>query len=278
MTNRLSMMSAVALGLFGLLQPAWGQTTEAEPASVKLVVLPLQSSALQPTAVDTLNELLATAVRRLGKHEVLAKSDIDAMLGLENLKDQLGCDDVACAAELGGALGANLLLAGRVAKLGDSIIFVLKLIDAKEQRVVNSVKHKASNDENLYDVAVEEAVLQLFGLKQAAVAPTAAAPAPDLMRSFISNQDWQRYNDYKTQSGRDLVLSEWVHEQNKESTVLLIAEIAAGSLLALSAGEAFNSFEPKVGGAPLIGAIGLFGLGALILVDYLDIGNIEVTR
>src|SRR5512142_3238640 len=131
----------------------------------KLVVMPLQASGLSEPAVKMLDELLVDSVRRLGKHQVIGKTDIDTMLGLENMKDQLGCDDVACAAQIGGALGADLLLAGRVAKLGESIIIVLKLIDAKKQEVLSSTKHKAADNENVYDKAVEEAVMQLFGLR-----------------------------------------------------------------------------------------------------------------
>lgn len=76
-------------------------------APPKLVIMPLQSSGLAASSVVTLDELLVDFVRKLGEHEVIGKSDIDAMLGLENLKDQLGCDEVACAAEIGGALGAR---------------------------------------------------------------------------------------------------------------------------------------------------------------------------
>ena len=41
---------------------------------------------------------------------------------------------------------------------------VLKLLDTRKQQVGNSVKHKAADNENFYDKAIEEAVLQLFGL------------------------------------------------------------------------------------------------------------------
>jgi hypothetical protein len=103
--------------------------------------------------------------------------DIEAMLGLENIKDQLGCDDVACAAQIGGALGAELLLTGRVAKLGDSIIVVLKLIDTQQNKVLGSAKHKVADDENLYEGAIETSARQLFGLDPApAPAPTQVVP------------------------------------------------------------------------------------------------------
>jgi TolB-like protein len=167
-----------------------GAAPEALADKPKLVVMPLQSSGLAPTSVATLDELLADFVRRLGMHQVIGKSDIDAMLGLENMKDQLGCDNVSCAAEIGGALGAQMLLAGRVAKLGDNLIIVVKLIDAAKQQVSNSVQHKASNDENRYDEAVNDAVRKLFGLSGAEPAQPVGAPGSVRVASDALGQIW----------------------------------------------------------------------------------------
>ncbi|MBI5508099.1 MAG: hypothetical protein HY903_05040 [Deltaproteobacteria bacterium] len=256
--------------------PAVPAKGAAAAAAAKLVVMPLRFSELPEAAVGTLNELLANSVRRLGKYEVIGRSDIDAMLGLENLKDQLGCDDVTCAAEIGGALGAELLLAGQVAHLGDSIIIVLKLIDTKQQKVLGSAKHKAANDENTYDEAVEDAVLQLFGVKAPAPGPSKMPESQDMLRALITDSDWQRYQSDRSTSGRDVPLSTWVNEQNRESTLLFVAELAAGGMALISAG-ATSDREPHVGGAPLFGATGLFGLAALLLVDVLDFGSVSVT-
>lgn len=137
--------------------------TQAE--SRKVVVLPLQASRMDADTTGVLNELLAAYVRHAGGYDVIAKADIDAMLGLENLKDELGCDNATCAAEIGGALGAELLISGRAARLGDSVILILKLIDTRVQTVIRSAKHKVSNDENLFDAAIEEVGRRLLGLQ-----------------------------------------------------------------------------------------------------------------
>ena len=54
------------------------------------------------------------------------------MLGLDKMKQAVGCDDVSCAAEIGGALGINYMVAGTAGKLGSRIVFSLKLIDTKK--------------------------------------------------------------------------------------------------------------------------------------------------
>ena len=60
----------------------------------------------------TLGGVLAKSVANLG-YEVLAPSDIQAMIGLERMKDLVGCEnDSSCLTELGGALGADLLIGG----------------------------------------------------------------------------------------------------------------------------------------------------------------------
>ncbi len=242
----------------------------------KLVVMPLQSTSLPEGAVGTLNELLANSVRRLGKHEVSGLSDIDAMLGLENIKDQLGCSDVACAAQIGGALGAELLLAGQVARLGNSIVIVLKLIDAKHQQVVGSTTYKAANDENTYDQAVDNAVLQLFGMRKATKDAEAPKPGSDeFLKAFISKDDWQRYVDYRAKDGNTMSLSQWVNEQNKESNLLLAGEILSGAVLLLSAATTIP--EPHIGDMPLYGGTALTSLIVLVAVDLFDIGSVPVS-
>ncbi len=132
----------------------------------KLIVLPLQVTKLPADSHAVLNELLAHSIRSIERYDVLAKADIDAMLG--KVAQEENCDDVACAVEIGGALGAQFLVAGRVAKLGDNIIIVLKLIDTEAHKVVNSIKHKAPNDPARYDEAVEEAACRVCPFRRQA--------------------------------------------------------------------------------------------------------------
>src|SRR5262245_20571431 len=49
--------------------------------------------------------LLQDYLRNTLKIKVIARSDIEAMLGLERMKDMLACEDTSCMAQIGGALG-----------------------------------------------------------------------------------------------------------------------------------------------------------------------------
>src|SRR5690349_3537294 len=71
----------------------------------KLAVIPLRTSRVDPTVAELLDELLVSELGRRSGVQVIGASDINALLGLEKMKEAVGCDDVACAAEIGGALG-----------------------------------------------------------------------------------------------------------------------------------------------------------------------------
>ncbi|MBI5511040.1 MAG: PEGA domain-containing protein [Deltaproteobacteria bacterium] len=83
----------------------------------------------------TLVGILASEVGRLG-YVVISSADINAMLSYEKQKDLVGCqDDTSCLAEIGGALGADLMVSGALGKLGDGLNLSLSLVDIKRAEV-----------------------------------------------------------------------------------------------------------------------------------------------
>jgi hypothetical protein len=60
------------------------------------------------------------------------------MLALEEQRQAAGCDDVACLAEIGGALGARYIVAGSVSRLEDRHFVNVRIIDALKADVVGS--------------------------------------------------------------------------------------------------------------------------------------------
>jgi hypothetical protein len=143
----------------------------------RLAVLPLAANRVPAQTVEILNDLLTTAMDAGKRYEVLSVSDINAMIGFERLKDLTGCSDVACGAEIGGALGVELLVSGSVSILGDELIVQVALIDTKIPKVVSRGRSVVKNDEKLYRKAVEAAAAQVSGAEpQEPVAATPAAP------------------------------------------------------------------------------------------------------
>jgi hypothetical protein len=67
---------------------------------------------------------------------VISKADIIAMLSFEEMKTALACEEGAsCLAEIGGALGTDMLLSGTVSKLGGVMRLTMTLIDIETAQV-----------------------------------------------------------------------------------------------------------------------------------------------
>ena len=78
------------------------------------------------------------------------------------MNDVLGCDDVTCAAEIGGAVGTRYLLTGSVRSGVDTIWVVLNLIDTRDMKISRG-SGNARNAEGMYETAIERAVRRQRG-------------------------------------------------------------------------------------------------------------------
>jgi hypothetical protein len=124
-------MVCIAFGVMSV------QSVRAEPKA-KVIILDLKMAGVETeeakTLKATLGGILAKSVTNLG-YEVISPADLQAMIGLERLKDLVGCEsDTACLTELGGALGADLLIGGSVGKLGKIYNVTLSLVDNNEAK------------------------------------------------------------------------------------------------------------------------------------------------
>src|SRR4051794_12620642 len=64
--------------------------------------------------------IVSAEVARAG-YDVISSADIEAMLSYERKRDLLSCEDnTSCLAEIGGALGADLMVSGSAGKLGNT--------------------------------------------------------------------------------------------------------------------------------------------------------------
>ncbi len=168
-----SAVSVVAVWL----SVAAGVEAGAEAGLPKLAVLPMTSRRVPDQVVQVLDELLVSELDRRRTWQIITTSDMNAMLGLEKMKEAMGCSDLACAAEIGGALGVDLMVTGSVGRLGDELLVQVSLIDAKRATVQKRGRGTVKDDEKLYRHAVELAVAELLGEPPPKPA-SAAAPPP----------------------------------------------------------------------------------------------------
>jgi hypothetical protein len=87
------------------------------------------------------DEVLSEVRRRNHDVSVIGAEEVRALLGAQAERQRLGCqqgkDDLACMAEIGGALGAQRLVLGSVGQLGDTYLLTVKLIDVRHAKVLN---------------------------------------------------------------------------------------------------------------------------------------------
>ncbi len=102
----------------------------------KLVVLQLKAGqGVDEKGAATLTSVVIGDAARVG-FSVVSQADVAAMLAYQKARVMLGCSDEGCLAELGGALGADYVLAGEVAVVGTRAHQSLTLLDARKGAVV----------------------------------------------------------------------------------------------------------------------------------------------
>lgn len=112
---------------------------------------------------------------------VVTPSEVVNLLGRERQRALLGCSEgESCMAELAGALGADGLLLGELAAIGDVIQINLKVI-TESGKGLASWSRRVAGERQLLDAldegatAIAEQVLIATGRKQAPVAPVVTA-------------------------------------------------------------------------------------------------------
>jgi len=134
--------------------------TEGWAAKPKLAVMPLLASGVEDRIATALTDILA--VELSSRFAVVSRDEIAAMLGLEVLKQAMGCDEVSCTTEIAGALGVDFLVTGNVTRLADKLQLKLTLFDSREMQVLARVLKRAVLDETQYESAIIAAVAELW--------------------------------------------------------------------------------------------------------------------
>jgi len=139
---------------------------------------------MDPKTLTSLEEIVLAALSAGGRFErVIGRTDIASVLGWEEKKQKMGCDESsACIAEVAGALGVDLIAAADLGRFGTVSMLTLKFIDAGTAKVLVRALRKVPTDADLPDVVpalVEEAIARLDAPAGAtAAAPAAKSPAP----------------------------------------------------------------------------------------------------
>jgi hypothetical protein len=133
---------------------------DAGPATHQIAVLRLEASGVPPELAESATALVPTEVRRLRpESRVFSSEDVRALLTHQKERIVLGCGvDAACMAELGGALGADEIVAGRLGRLGETYVVEMRRVEVAQARSLGSATRTVRRAD-----AIVSAVLALVG-------------------------------------------------------------------------------------------------------------------
>jgi hypothetical protein len=148
--------------------PAAPPAPEPEPPPgtepIRVAVTDLSLSDVDEKVARVVYESLLAELRKLSRASVIGMDEIRAMLDLEAQKQAVGCEsDESCLADIAGALGADVLVIGTLAKVGEQHVFGLRRIDQRSASVAGGVsKQMAAGNGEEFLGAIGPAVLELF--------------------------------------------------------------------------------------------------------------------
>ncbi|MEM6531132.1 MAG: PEGA domain-containing protein [Myxococcota bacterium] len=152
--------------------------------ATSFAILDLRADGVAPEVAANLTEVLSTEVKRIKNTTVISRDDVKSMLELESAKQELGCDDTSCLAEIAGALGVEKMIVGNVGKLGTRYVLGLRLLDSKRAEAQGRVSETLRGDEAQLIPAVRSASRRLLGIEvegQGSLAVTSSEEAAEVV-------------------------------------------------------------------------------------------------
>ena len=127
-------------------------SAEAKP---RIAVLDLAANGASKELASAAGGIAANELDRMAAFQIVTADAIRNMLAFEKQRQMLGCADAGCMAEIGGALGVDWLVSGKVTRLGaaggvpETFSLELTLTDVRRARREGSVIETARSEAEL---------------------------------------------------------------------------------------------------------------------------------
>ncbi len=240
------------------------------PAAVKVAVWSIQpAQGITAGTAQVLEDVVATELARTGRFQVIGRADLAALLGYERQRQVLGCAESSCLAEIGGAVGAELVLSGQAGQLGSQYRLSLLLVDARKGVAVARAARFSAATEDALAALVPGVVADLVGAAPARGARDAPATAAALLdqaaalgkagRHADAAEEYDRYPALFPQ-GAERCLAAF--KAGAEWELASKRQAAAERFLGVGSDPACQASGPNAAGGALARAGSLFeGLG-----------------
>lgn len=126
----------------------------AGPSRTKVAILEVEAPEAQQETARLLNQVVEGEFAKHPELAVTSASEVSATLGLARQRSLLGCAEDSCLAEIGGALGVEFIVHGKLGKLGRRYRFDLRLVNARNGRIAGTAGDFIAGEDALADAAV----------------------------------------------------------------------------------------------------------------------------
>jgi hypothetical protein len=138
------------------------------------------------------------AVHDSRRYKAMGAADINALLGVEKMKDAVGCTDASCLAEIGGALGAQFVLSGQLGVLSNEVVLSARLLDAKKNDVLERGSARGGGDAATLAKMMASVMSEILHVEVKAPASLGGASVA------LSGVDYSAYTDAVTALGKKM--------------------------------------------------------------------------
>lgn len=149
----------------------------ADPVSV--LIMPLANKeGVSSDLAEQLTAVITHEASQLEGFRIVSVAEVQGAMSQEQMKQVAMCDQISCAAEIGGALDTEQVVIGTLGRLGDEMLLNLTRIHSKKASRIKSVSERIpANPPSAVLDRLAIVVPQLFGLEPPASA-LVVKPAP----------------------------------------------------------------------------------------------------
>ena len=135
-------------------------------AKERLAVLDLEAKhGIEKSLAEALSGIVRDTLHSFGEYQVMSQEDIRAVASREQLLQAMGCDDNTgtCLNDISRALGTRYMVAGSIAKVGNTYTVSLRMLNTKGDNagVMKRVNEECQCDEGALIETVKTAAARL---------------------------------------------------------------------------------------------------------------------
>jgi len=144
----------------------------AAPDPCAIAILDFDTGRAAPETAKVLADALAVDLGERTHCRIITASDIRTMIDFESMKQNMGCSEGSCLAELGGALGVERVVTGDIEVLSKtSVVINARLADVKTASVVGRANITSARSPEATRAAAPRVARALLGIAEAAPPP-----------------------------------------------------------------------------------------------------------